>query len=424
MLDEGQPVQHRDNDYEVICRDFVVDVNDKFQDLYGVSKEFFIQITEKTFGKNVMFESILFGNYSQVATNVHIIQYVSHINEAAKYMKYGVNSTKFLTGLQYLQNNFHKFGRMIKDIVDDSVKNLNDYFSVLQQHYITNSVIAISLGIFILVLMIPHIIQINTYVEKILMLILRINMHECETEIAKFQYFNDILNDLTQKWLRTEYMKILNHKIEVDVNMEEKLKTEKSVVLSGKIFEQKLTVVNRSLALMVWPTIITVYFIVALIVIFVSLSSMNTVLDVNTRINQATINLSQAYVEMQLLTSSDLYTKANTDFEYWPPLSKAEYIKELAENIDGINAFMNDYIKFISKKSTFSPHLMALIQTLLKGNLCSIMSTNMICDNENKRFIYEQGILGVLNGIKKLIETEEYFFSSNYKEYIPPAERI
>lgn len=69
------------------------------------------------------------------------------------------------------------------------------------------------------------------------MLVLRINTHECETEVAKFQYFNDVLNDQAQKWMRTDYMKILNHKIELDVNLEEKLKTEKLVVLSGKIFE-------------------------------------------------------------------------------------------------------------------------------------------------------------------------------------------
>lgn len=116
------------------------------------------------------------------------------------------STLRTIEALNYFRANLRAFSEITDELVDLSISDIRSEISAQKSNYIVTTLVAILISFLLFLLAVPVLSNLIRYEEKIMMLITRVTVDECEQEAKKYERVKDVLSAETHKWTSHEFL--------------------------------------------------------------------------------------------------------------------------------------------------------------------------------------------------------------------------
>ncbi|KAL4481458.1 hypothetical protein ABPG74_007547 [Tetrahymena malaccensis] len=344
-----------------------------------------------------------------------------NLNSVTQVLQLGKNSNQLQTDqFFYLSKNSLLNQNLDKSLLSNSFSKYRDLSNTLDWRVNFFIGTYITVFFFFIICFVPFLRQINSYQERVLILIARMTESECLQESTKL---NDVLKYIQSKneqWVYKNFMisdqQSLNDVLKKSIKSNNFIKTQRQPIAS-KIKNQSIKN-YRQICYFVFISLLGfVYFSIFIVIIKQYSNQSNKYLNFF-EFSQLTLpSLNSMLIDWSLLINFPQFQLQNKHF---PDLDVAQLNQDYQLSFKNVSNFLTSFQQEINQLSTITNSNYETMNQIYTKSLCQYFSQQQLCNqvSEYTQKIYEQGLASLISNYLSFLNNYNFLLGN-----IPPNQQ-
>ncbi|EAR93624.2 transmembrane protein, putative (macronuclear) [Tetrahymena thermophila SB210] len=338
-----------------------------------------------------------------------------NLNSVTQVLQLGKNSNKLQNDqFFYLSKNSIINQNLDKSLLSNSFSNFRDLSNTLDwrvDFFIGSYIIVF---FFFIICFFPFLRQINSYQERVLILIARMTESECLQESTKLSDVLKYIQSKNEQWVYKNFMisdqQTLNEALKKSIKSSNFLKTQRQPI-SSKIKNQKIKNYRQICYFIIISLLGFVYFSIFTVIIKQYSNQSDKYLHFFEFSQQTLPSFNSMLIDWSLLINFPLFKSQN---QYFPNLDIAQLNQDYQLSFKNVSNFLTQFQQELNELSSITNSNNEAMNQLYTKSLCQYYSKQQLCNqvSEYTQKIYDKGLASLISNYLQFLNNNEFLLGN------------